>query len=250
MPRIGQGSLEQATLPTSPFGFSAIRMEDLEALGNEWTLVQIKVDKSGSTDPFKRDMEKVVSAVVEACQSSPRKDFLLLRVMAFDNNVIEVHGFQPLAQCDPASYAGCLGKSGGSTALYQSSLNGAEAILKQAEAMAANQFTVNAIDIDITDGGDTEGVATPAQIAKVRQQSVTGEKLESLVSILVGVNVQNPQVGRYLKRFEQEGGFSQYVELDRADAKTLARLADFVSQSVSSQSQSLGTGGPSKSLVF
>ena len=37
---------------------------------------------------------------------------------------------------------------------------------------------------------------------------------------------------------------------DKADAKTLARLAEFVSQSISAQSQALGTGGGSQQLVF
>ena len=45
-------------------------------------------------------------------------------------------------------------------------------------------------------------------------------------------------------------GFTQYIELADAKANTLAKLADFVSRSISSQSQSLNTGGPSKSLSF
>jgi hypothetical protein len=50
--------------------------------------------------------------------------------------------------------------------------------------------------------------------------------------------------------FHQEAGFTQYVELDNADTKTLARLAEIVSRSISAQSQALGTGGASQPLVF
>jgi hypothetical protein len=81
-------------------------------------------------------------------------------------------------------------------------------------------------------------------------RAVTSEALEAVVSILIGVNVQDAEVSRYLRQFHLDGGFAQYVELDKADAKTLARLAEFVSQSISAQSQALGTGGPSQSLVF
>lgn len=251
MPRIDAGGdNEQVKLPISHFGYSAIRLDDLERLGNEWTLVQIKVDKSGSTDSFKPEMERVIGGVIEACRRSPRKDFLLVRVISFDSKLYEVHGFQPLSQCDPASYVGCLGTFGGTTALYQSSLNGAEALLVQGRAMAGRNFTVNAIDIDITDGADTEGGATPSQIKKVRQESVSGEVLESLVSILIGVNVTYQKVTEFLKKFEVEAGFTQYVELGDASEKTLAKLASFVSQSISSQSQHLGSGGPSKPLTF
>lgn len=252
MPRIGTGSIdvEQQALPTSHYGFSAIRLDDLEQLGNEWTLVQIQVDKSGSTDSFKPQMEQTIGAIVTACAASPRKDFLLVRLVSFDTKLEEIHGFVPLTTLDPKQYGGCLGRSGGLTALYQSALNGSEALLKQGTDMAGRNFTVNAIDIVLTDGCDTERGATPQQIAHVRRQSVAGEQLESLVSILVGVNVQDPSVGRKLADFQTDAGFTQYVELDQADERTLAKLAAFVSKSISSQSQSLGTGGPSKSLAF
>jgi len=41
-----------------------------------------------------------------------------------------------------------------------------------------------------------------------------------------------------------------WKELYEAIEKTLAKLADFVSRSYSSQSQALTTGGPSVSLTF
>ena len=57
-------------------------------------------------------------------------------------------------------------------------------------------------------------------------------------------------LSRILTDFSKTAGFTQYVELGNANAATLAKLADFVSRSISSQSQSLGTGGPSQSLTF
>jgi hypothetical protein len=70
------------------------------------------------------------------------------------------------------------------------------------------------------------------------------------VPLLLGVNVQDQEVSRYLKQFHKDAGFTQYIEIDKADMKTLARLAEFVSRSISAQSQALGSGGASPSLVF
>ena len=53
-----------------------------------------------------------------------------------------------------------------------------------------------------------------------------------------------------MQDFKTDVGFTQYVEIANADAKTLSKLADFVSRSISAQSKSLGAGGGSASLTF
>ena len=53
-----------------------------------------------------------------------------------------------------------------------------------------------------------------------------------------------------LQGFTAQAGVDQYVDVADATPGTLAKLARFVSHSISSQSQSLGTGGPSLALVF
>jgi hypothetical protein len=52
----------------------------------------------------------------------------------------------------------------------------------------------------------------------------------------------------YLDNFKRQAGFTQMVALDDANDKTLAKLAAFVSKSISAQSAALGTGGTSQSL--
>jgi hypothetical protein len=77
--------------------------------------------------------------------------------------------------------------------------------------------------------------------------AVHGEATESMVSILIGVGVAGyAEVAAELKRFKAEAEITQYVETQDANAKTLAMLAEFVSKSISAQSASLGTGGPSQ----
>jgi hypothetical protein len=53
-----------------------------------------------------------------------------------------------------------------------------------------------------------------------------------------------------LQEFKNEADFQQYIYVDRADEKKLAKLGGFISQSISSQSQALNSGGASKSLAF
>lgn len=250
MPRFdaNDDSMVQGTLPSSHFGFSATRIEDLGA--TEYTLVSISADKSGSTDPFKGEMEQVVKAIVRACRRSPRADNLMLRLTLFDDGFEEVHGFKPLGHCNEGDYDGVMGRDGGTTALYASTLNVVEAQNAYAERLVANDFSVNGIVVVITDGLDNKGRATPKQIREALRAGVQGEKMESVVSILVGVNLTDRLVTDNLAKFKDEAGFSQFVPLEDASEKTLAKLADFVSRSISSQSQSLGSGGPSQTLTF
>jgi len=251
MPKFTQNDdtmVQGGALPSSHFGFSHTRIEDLGA--TEYTLVSLNADKSGSTDPFKPEMEKVVKAVVRACRRSPRADNLMLRLTIFDHQFEEVHGFKLLGNCNEDDYKGIMGKTGGTTALYGSTLNVVEAQNSYAETLVGNDFSVNGIVIVITDGLDNIGGATPGSIKKALTAAVTGEKMESCLSILVGVNITEPSVKQVLEQFKDEAGFTQFVALADADEKTLAKLADFVSRSISSQSQSLGTGGPSQTLNF
>jgi len=72
-----------------------------------------------------------------------------------------------------------------------------------------------------------------------------------MLSVLIGVGIgDQSQAQQYLDEFKDKSGLSQFINIENADAKTLAKLADFVSKSISSQSSSLGTGGSSQPLIF
>lgn len=247
MPVLNDTSLNQIDLPNSHYGYSATRIEDLGA--TEYTIATVVCDVSGSTSLFTFDMESAISKIVQACKYSPRADNLLLRLVEFDDSLDEIHGFKLLENCNLADYGAIL-RSGGSTALFDATENAISSTINYGQQLAAGDFSANAILFVITDGMDNASKLSAKKVKEALKKAVTSEALESIVSILIGVNVQDPEVSRYLHQFHQEAGFTQYVELDQAGAKTLARLAEFVSQSISAQSQALGTGGPSQSLVF
>ena len=247
MPLLSTGDLEQAALTTNTYGYSATRLNALGAA--EYTLVTVACDVSGSVSPFRRDLEDTLQSIVQACRLSPRADNLMLRLVAFDDTLKEIHGFKLLEHCHTKDYAGTL-KIGGSTALYDAAENAVSAATDYAARLCAGDFAANAIVFVVTDGMDNASTLTARAVQAALAAAVTSEALESLVSVLIGVNVADRTVGGYLQDFRCDAGFTQYVEIGKADAKTLAKLADFVSRSISAQSQSLGTGGPSQSLTF
>ena len=247
MPIINDTQLDQVVLPNSHYGYSATRLDDLGA--TEYTIATIVADVSGSTAAFIFEMEAAITRIVQACKFSPRADNLLLRLIAFDDSLSELHGFKLLENCHLADYGGAL-TPGGSTALYDATENAVASTTNYAQKLAAGDFSANAIVFVITDGMDNASKTSARQVKAAFAEAIRSEALESIVSVLIGVNVNNLQVSQYLKTFHVDAGFTQYVELDNADAKTLARLAEFVSQSISAQSQALGTGGASQPLVF
>lgn len=247
MPLLTDLNLDKKTLATSHYGYSATRIDDLGA--TEYTLVTIASDSSSSVSNFKMELTETLKRIVQACQFSPRADNLLLRLVEFSDTMTELHGFKLLPYCPLSDYNNIL-HIGGCTALYDTVENAISSTTDYAEQLSKGGFASNAIVFVLTDGGDNVSKLTRNSVRLALNKAVQSEAVESLVSILVGVNVQDRSVSDYLHTFHTEAGFSQYVEIGRADAPTLARLADFVSRSISLQSSMLGTGGPSRSLTF
>lgn len=229
------------------FKFSGVRTEHLGA--TEYTIVTIAVDVTGSVSGFEDDLRNSLITAVEACKKSPRSDNLLPRVIKFSsslpNGVEELHGFKPLAEIDPqVAYPGF--RPGGMTPLYDASFSAIGATNAYAKKLMDDDFLTNGIVFIITDGMDNASSTTPAMIKKQIEEAVKGEHIESLVTVLIGINVADCS-GR-LSDFQQEAGIDKYIDAGEATKGKLAKLAEFVSQSVSSQSQALGTGGPSQQI--
>ena len=232
------------TRKAGSFTFSAVRPEKLGAA--EYTLVTLVVDKTGSVAGFETELLKMKRVVVEACQKNARAEFLLLRSVEFNHSVDEVHGFVELAKIDPAQYREphCTG----STALYDASYSAIAATNEFARALSEKDFGVNGVVILVTDGGENDSSQSLNDVKREMGRGVSSEWLESLNVILVGVNAAAAR--RELEAFARDAALTQYVDAGQATPQKLARLAEFVSRSISSQSQALGTGGASQPLRF
>ena len=228
----------------SGFGFSAQRPETLGA--SEYTLVTIATDVSGSVSPFKVDLEKAYRDVIGSCRKNPRAENLLVRATTFRDMLNEEHGFQGLDTIDENKVA--FSPTGG-TALFDSLLEGIEAVATYGKQLSDMDYLVNAVVFVTTDGEDNSSrVATPAKIKAALDRIKQSETLESIKVILIGVG-DTSYVQGYLDTLNKDAGLDQFVWVGQADAKSLAKLADFVSRSISSSSQSLGSGGPSQNLT-
>jgi len=80
-------------------------------------------------------------------------------------------------------------------------------------------------------------------------QRVRGnETLLGIRSVLIGVN--DTEYKPELDDFKEKAGFDEYISLGDATPGKLAKLANWVSKSISSQSQSLASGAPSQPVDF
>lgn len=247
MPILNNADMGSQPLPDGHYGYSATRLERLGAA--EYTLVSLVNDVSGSVEGFVSEMEEALRAIVGACRLSPRADNLLVRLVTFADRLQEAHGFKLLEQCRDDDYRGVL-RAGGSTALYDATANAVGATQAYGEQLAAAGFAVNAVVFVLTDGMDNVSTTAVGEVRDAVRRAVRGEALESLLTILIGVNVAEREVSGALQDFKNDAGFTRYLEVERATPETLARLARFVAGSIAAQSRALGSGGASQSLTF
>lgn len=229
----------------SKFGFSAQRPETLGA--SEYTIVNIAVDVSGSVSGFKAELEKAYRDIIGACRKNPRAENLLVRGAMFNDSLSEIHGFQTLDTIDEKSTQF---SPGGGTALFDSALEGIEAVGQYGKQLNDMEYLVNGVLFYVTDGDDNGSkVANPTKIKNAIEKLRKAETLESVKVILIGVG-NAADVQAYLDTLKNDAALDQFVWIGNADAKSLAKLASFVSRSISSSSNALGTGGPSQNLTI
>ncbi len=250
MPVFGQDSdeMQVQSIGGGAFEFSGAKPETLGA--TEYTLVTIVCDRTGSVSGFEAVLLTTIKNTALGCQKCPEADNLLLRYVTFADDITEVHGFQPLRSLDPKVDYPEL-RCNGSTALYDAVYESVSAMNAYAKTLTDNDFAVNGIVFVITDGDDNASrrAKDPTDVGNAITQALQDEYLESFLTILVGVNASDCK--RHLDRFHSEAGITQFINIDDFHSdKTGARLAGFISKSISSQSQALGTGGPSQSLSF
>lgn len=229
------------------FSFSGTRVEKLDG-ATEYTLVTVAVDCSGSMYPYTADVEACLGAVVEACRKSPRADNLLIRVVTFDDKVAEVHGFKLLQDCSPGQYQGKLGPRG-CTALCDASCDGLEALTGYSATLGDADFDANGIMFVLTDGLENASTTTVNTVKDRLRAARVSEELESILTIMIGLAPDKSEEAR-IEAFSTSAGFDQFVGAGEATQATLAKVASFVSRSISAQSQQLGTGGASQPLTF
>ncbi len=250
MPRLmGQDpEMQQGMIGGSGFGFTGTRIDHLTA--TSYTLATLIIDASGSVSPFATQLDEMLRTVVGACKKSPRSDNILVRVLSFNstfrpNGINEIHGFRPLADIDvDADYPPI--RPNGGTPLFDASFSAIGATTTYGKQLRDLDYVVNAIVFIVTDGDDTGGTATPTMIKTEMEKVTIGEELESMVSILIGINTA--QCRAFLDTFKDDAGLTTFIDAGNATPATIAKIGGFVANSISSTSVALGTGGPSQQI--
>lgn len=233
------------------FQFSGVRIENLGA--TEYTLVTIVLDISGSVYNFASGLLEMAKTIVEACKKSPRSENLMIRYLIFNHRIEEIHGFRLLKDIDPNEYNDL--SPDGYTALYDAAYDAIGATIDYSTRLVDDyEFDVNGAVYIVTDGMNNRGSMTPKSIKDKVAAALSAEKIESLITVLVGLHDPNGswsnEVVQHLEMFKKDAELSQFVDAGDATPGKLAKLANFVSQSVSSQSQVLGSGAASQNLTF
>jgi hypothetical protein len=134
------------------------------------------------------------------------------------------------------------------TALNDAVINGIEAMGSYAKSLEQNDFSTNGILFVISDGDDNASKHEVSAIQKVTTDVLRSEALESFISVLVGINL-DPVTAQRLDEFNKNANITQFVNIGDATPQKLAKLANFVSKCISSQSQSLDDGSDASKQI-
>ena len=233
-------------IPGAKYGYTGMDINALQSFEN--TIAVGLVDESGSTTSFAKELEACVKEIVRSLRDSDYADKLLYAHYHFSTQFKEIHGFKELNEINVDDYDGCW-DGGGVTTLYDSEVNVIQYLEDYGEQMRKQRYLCNGILYVLTDGQDYGSTLKESAVTNALKTISMNEGLESFISILIGIN-DNDRVQKKLEEHANKCGFSQYVKAGKADQKTLSKIAGFVERSISSQSQMLGTGGPSQLLTF
>lgn len=264
------------------FSFSGAKPENLGE--PEYTVVCIMDDMTGSVSSFADQLLKMERFVISDAKRSSFEKRIIFRSCRFNSvnrqtpTINELYGFTPVGSLEPDKDHPSFSPHG-STPLLDAIYDGVLSVLKYCESLYDTDITgVNGLLVVITDGeendsrrvrelAEKDGIPFPngSQLAKY-QDKVAGEikelietarrseKLDSLKVILVGINTSG-QSGNYgvsiadlLSRLKDKIGIDQYLDAGDVKAGTIGKIAQFISQSVSSTSQALGSGAPSQNI--
>tara|TARA_Y100000588_G_scaffold285177_1_gene302848 strand:+ start:2616 stop:3335 length:720 start_codon:yes stop_codon:yes gene_type:complete len=229
----------------SDFQFSGVDVDNLTS--SEYTLVTLAIDMSSSVSYYNTELRECIKTIIETCKKSNRAENLMIRLTSFNSQIFEEHGFKTLSLINVGDYTQIRNPSG-MTALYDACIDSIEATEQYGKTLTDQEFETNGVLYIITDGDDNRSQHSLSDVAERFKKLKYTESLESLQTFLIGVNVNEPMFKNYLEDFKNTVGFDEFISIENANTDTLSKLANFISKSISLQSQSLGTGSVSNAL--
>lgn len=253
MPRLDAAALDSSdsmdTMGFGAFQFSGAKLERLEELSAEYVIATIVLDVSGSVSPYIDEIQDMARAVVATAKKDPNRSKILLRVLTFGTHVEEIIGFKPVLDVDEDSEINL--SINGMTALYDGAQDALQATESYTKHLYNADFIINGLVIIITDGAENASRhATNSSLHAVatRLKNPGFEELESMAIIAVGVG--SSMSGTSLATFGKQLLADEAIDAKDFSEETIKRIGNFISESISSASQAVGSGGPSKIASF
>jgi len=151
-----------------------------------------------------------------------------------------------LSTIDPSIYDGCV-EPDGMTPLIDATLNSIEAIETYAQKLIDDEYKVNAVFFVVTDGWENDSKHPASKIKDAYTRIKRNEQMGIVEPFLIGVNAA--EYKDELEQFRKDGMFSKFLDCANFTGKNLAKVVGWISQSVSSTSQNIQTGMPSKPVA-
>lgn len=249
------------------FVFTAVRPDTLGE--PEYTVVNIFTDSTGSVAGFSDQLLEMEKAIIKDAQKSSYGKRLIIRLNRFNSqnnsgNQSEVYGFREVKDINIDSDHQAFSPYG-ATPLVDTHYDGLNAVLEYCQELYRNDYMTNGLVIIIGDG--LENASHRAEIDSVielNKNAVKSEMLDSLKTIIIGVNTSEQVYDNYtsfpvnsgdtisniLNWYAGQFENCQYIDAGDVEEGTIGKIAGFISQSISSTSQALGTGSPSQNLTF
>lgn len=240
-----ENDIEVFAVPNSPFVFSGISPDSDSFGASKYALVTLTCDRSGSTWRYIKQITEALNLAVRSCKLSPMAENIRLRALDFNSTLHEIHGFIELSNVPEYKDL----RSEDETALVDAVYSSISSGVAYAQKLRANEYSVNMLNIIITDGYENASVYDAKKLKDYIESVKDSEQAGSILTILIGVNDQGSLQGE-LEKFKTEVGIDKYISLGQLDEKSLALLMEIISKSVSSSSQAIVNGKPQDPASF
>ena len=240
----------------SGFGFSMTGIQNLKE--TSYTLVLLLLDLTGSVSGEEDEIKRMLKQIIADGKRAGYGKRVLIACYAFNTQigVKELFGFDVPNAID---ISGLHIDTTGGTNLIDAVATGQDALEKAANELVGADFITNLLFIGTTDGEDNSSRMTVQMLADKFNAARKNESFDSFKAILIGLRTgQQAQDSRYsgktvdqvLSELTADAAFDQYESAKQVKDGTYGKIGGFISQSISSSSQSLGSGSPSANVNF
>lgn len=211
-------------------GFNIGNFDPSSIQEDEVILMTIAMDVSPSVRAFEKELNEAFTVFVEEMQHSHVADRLMVKVIEFNEKVVEKTGFMPIKQVDPKSFV--FRAKGDSTALVDAAMKAVQSTVDYRSHLEATGINVKTLVFVITDGAENSSSAKFADVATLLDTIDKEERnIFSFETILFGIGGDPTSY----QQSQQKLHFKHLAVVGQS-GKEIRKMIGFISASVSKSS--------------